>query len=109
MSEPLSVSNVTESVYSIAIADMNGDGYRDVVLGNMEAPGVVLLNDGTGRKFARVSFGDKQGAVYGLALGDVNGDGSVDIVAARSDAVNMLYLNSLGLQPAGAKPRSNVR
>jgi len=66
-SAPVPMSTGTESVYSIAVADMNGDGYRDVVLGNLEAPGAVLINDGTGRKFTRVSFGDKQGTVYGLA------------------------------------------
>jgi hypothetical protein len=74
---------------------MNGDGYADIVLGNQQAPGAVLINDGTGRKFTRVRFGDSKGTVYGLAIGDVNGDGSPDIVAARSDAPSMLYLNSL--------------
>ncbi|HEY0376964.1 MAG TPA: VCBS repeat-containing protein, partial [Pyrinomonadaceae bacterium] len=94
-SDPVPIGEKTESVYSIAVADMNGDGNADVVLGNLETPGAVLINDGTGRKFTRISFGDKQGTVYGLALGDVNGDGSPDIVAARSDAPSMLYFNSL--------------
>jgi len=84
-----------DTVYSIAVSDMNNDGRADIVLGNSEAPGVVLINDGTGRNFTRVRFGDAQGTVYGLALGDVNGDGSPDIIAARSDAPSMLYLNSL--------------
>jgi len=84
-----------DTVYSVAVSDMNGDGRADIVLGNSEAPGVVLINDGTGRSFRRVRFGDAQGTVYGLALGDVNGDGSPDIIAARSDAPSMLYLNSL--------------
>jgi hypothetical protein len=94
----------TNSVYSMAIADLNGDGHADVVLGNLEAPGQVLINDGMGRGFTSVPFGDKQGTVYGLALGDVNGDGSPDIIAARSDAPSMLYLNSLAIKAGQNRP-----
>ncbi len=94
-SDPMPIGEKTDVPYSIAVADLNGDGKKDVVLGNEQTPGAVLINDGTGRKFTLVRFGDKQGAVYGLALGDVNGDGSPDIVAARSGAPCMLYLNSL--------------
>lgn len=97
-SEPVSVAQNSDIPYSIATADMNGDGHIDVVLGNQKTPGAVLINDGTGRKFAVVPFGDGNGAVYGLAIGDVNGDGSSDIVAARSDALCMLYLNSMELK-----------
>jgi hypothetical protein len=105
-SDPVPIVEKTDSVYSIAISDLNGDGHADVVLGNQQAQGAVLINDGTGRRFTLVRFGDKQGTVYGLALGDVNGDGSPDIVAARSDAPSMLYLNSLVVR---AGPRSPVR
>src|SRR5262244_2695636 len=94
-SEPMPIAEKTDILYSIAIADMNGDGHADVVSGNEKTPGAVLINDGTGRKFTLVRFGDNKGAVYGLAIGDVNGDGSPDIVAARSGAPSMLYLNSL--------------
>jgi hypothetical protein len=93
-SNPVQIVGKEDTVYSIAVADMNGDGRADIVLGNNEARGVVLINDGTGRNFTRISFGNSQGAVYGLALGDVNGDGSPDIIAARSDAPSMLYFNS---------------
>lgn len=103
-SDPVPVAGKEETVYSIAVADMNGDGHADIVLG--QASGAVLINDGTGRRFTRISFGDGQGTVYGLALGDVNGDGSPDIVAARSDAPSMLYLNSLVMK---AGPRSRGR
>src|SRR5215472_7485775 len=97
-SEPMPIAEKTDILYSIAIADMNGDGHADVVSGNEKTPGAVLINDGTGRKFTLVRFGDNKGAVYGLAIGDVNGDGSPDIVAARSGAPSMLYLNSLVLK-----------
>ncbi|MBK9529257.1 MAG: VCBS repeat-containing protein [Acidobacteria bacterium] len=97
-SRPLSIGEEKNKPYSIAIADMNGDCKADVVLGNQEAPGAVLINDGKGSKFTPVPFGDNKGTVYGLAIGDLNGDGSPDIVAARSEAQTMLFLNSLTLK-----------
>lgn len=101
-SNPVQIVGKEDTVYSMAVADMNGDGRVDIVLGNDEAPGLVLINDGTGRSFTRIRFGDGKGTVYGIALGDVNGDGSPDIIAARSDAPSMLYLNSLVMK----KPRT---
>ena len=76
-SDPVPIDK-TDTVYSIAVADLNGDGHADIVLGNSEAPGVVLIDQGRGRTFTHVSFGDNQGTVYGLAIADVNGDGVVD-------------------------------
>lgn len=48
-------------------------------------------NEGTGRRFHVVHFGDNKGTVYGFALADVDGDGQIDIAAARSDAQNVVY------------------
>lgn len=98
-SEPVPIAEKPDVLGALAVADLNGDGQSDVVLGNEKMPSAVLINEGAGRSFTLVRFGDNSGAVYGLALGDVNGDGSPDIVAARSGAPSMLYLNSLMLKP----------
>jgi len=67
-------------------ADLNGDGRPDLIVGYVNAPGVIYVSDGTGRNFVAHPFSDGKGAIYGMAAGDLNGDGRVDLVAARSDA-----------------------
>ena len=54
----------------------------------------MFFNDGTGRAFTRVTFGDPAGSAYGFALGDVDRDDFPDIALARSGAPNVLYLSS---------------
>ena len=64
-----------------------------IVLGYTTGAPTVFFNDGTGRQFVRVTFGDDRGSAYGFALGDVNGDTFPDIAMARSGAPNVLYLS----------------
>lgn len=80
----------------IAVADLNRDGKLDVVLGNDNTPGIVLVNEGDGRRFTATRLGATDGAVYGLAIGDVTAAGCPDIVAARSNARSVLYINACG-------------
>jgi FG-GAP-like repeat len=74
-------------------ADLNKDGKPEIIVGYVNAPGAIYFNDGTGRKYNRVTFGDGKGAIYGLAAGDLDGDGYPDIVAARSDAPSIVFFN----------------
>lgn len=76
--------------YSMLSADLNGDGHPDLIVGYVDAPGVVYYNDGTGRTFRACPFGDGKGTIYGMASGDLDGDGRLDIVAARSDAPSFI-------------------
>jgi hypothetical protein len=72
---------------------MNRDGHADIVIGYIAAPASVFFNDGTGRRFIEVPFGDARGDAYGFALGDLNDDRYPDIAVARSGAPNVMYFS----------------
>ena len=69
----------------VAIADLDGDGWLDVVLGGLHGPATVLWNRGGpgGPAFDAVAL-ELVGA-RAVAIVDVDGDGHQDIVATRTD------------------------
>jgi hypothetical protein len=89
---------------TIAIADVNGDGKRDVVLGSNGAV-MVRFGNGDGTLGGLAGY-DPGGDVRGVAIADVTGDGKPDIVAANfmadpppagpSTVVNASVLANLG-------------
>jgi len=75
------------SMYSLAVADLNGDGFPDLVTANQSSnTATVYLNDGKG------GFGDPQGEAFGygftitnspdspFVFADVDGNGTLDMV-----------------------------
>jgi hypothetical protein len=60
-------------------------------VGNIEAPPVAYINDGSGRSFRSIQFGDNMGTAYGFAFGDLDNDSFPDIAMARSGAPNVVY------------------
>lgn len=89
--EPLGGQDATP--YAVAIADVDGNGRVDVIVGFVESRPIVYFNDGPG-PFVAVPFGDGEGTAYGFAVGDVDEDGVLDIAVARSEARNMLYFGA---------------
>ena len=91
LQSPIVSGSGGEFAYSVAVADLNGDGNLDVVVANQcsdrkcHEPGTVMVLLGVGDG----TFG--WGAVYpsggymtdNVVIGDVNGDGHPDIVTAN--------------------------
>ncbi len=87
---------------AVAIADLNGDGRKDVALvtssyndpANDNMLHVFTQNaDGTLTRTARYPIGGRPQTV---AVGDVNGDGRMDVVVGNSSVIGVFLQNSTG-------------
>jgi hypothetical protein len=86
-------------VQSIVVADVNGDGHPDIVIGGSNAVSVLLQVAATPGTFAAASNYTVFNADE-IAVADVNGDGLMDIVTATGATqplVNGIYTNSPGV------------
>lgn len=70
--------------YSAVLADLDGRGFLDVVVGNdAPDPKVVYLNDGKGNFRPGSTFGHPQWPTRNVSVADLNGDGLPDIIVAN--------------------------
>lgn len=87
----------TSAAFSIAVADLDGDGKTDAVVTNRDSSTLTLLfgkGDGTFENPVNL-MGNELGRPGGVALVDVNGDQKLDIaVAAESTGAVLLYLGN---------------
>ena len=97
-SAPSVTYGVADGAVSLAVVDVNGDGFPDILTGSFPNPNAgtgygsspgnsltVRLNDGTG-KFgpARVYVGAP--GMFGLSVADLQNNGHPDIITANQDA-----------------------
>lgn len=79
-----------EATQSMAVGDMNGDGWFDIIQGN-DGQSYVYLNDGWGSFTQRIPWGRGE-TTNSVAVGDLNGDGFLDIVQGN-EGQSYIYLN----------------
>ncbi len=89
-----SVSSDSYITYSIAVKDMDGDGYLDIVAGNWEGPLRLYLNDGSGGFSSGTSVSSSSRSTTDIAIGDIDNDGDMDIVEANKYESNYVIKNS---------------
>ncbi len=84
---------------SIAVGDVNGDGWPDVVVANLDSDTLcVLKGNAQGTLDSPECYPSGGSHPWSVALGDVDGDGRIDVVAANydSDTVCVLKGNAQG-------------
>ena len=94
---------VGASPYSVAAADLNGDGKLDLAVANRDSDNVsVLLNQGNGTFAAKVEYAAGT-SPYSVAAADLNGDGKPDLAIANAGSNNVSVLLNQGNGTFAAK------
>ena len=89
------------NTYSIAVADLNGDGKPDVVVtvvlnGSQHSPLRVLLGNGDGTFQPAVAYDTDGFNPYTVLVADVNGDSKLDLAVVNEFVVSILIGNGDG-------------
>eukprot|EP00935_MAST-01C_sp_MAST-1C-sp1_P000912 g912.t1 len=100
--------------HGVAIADVNGDSFNDIIVANYGQPNELFLGDGKGGFTVQHCWNpmsdkspcpDSPVSSHSMEVvaADLNGDGAADLVVANTGAANELFLSdgagNLVLQP----------
>lgn len=84
--------------YTLAVTDLNGDNYPDLIVGNSQKhTNQLMMNVATPPYFAHqiaMELGIDKDTTEEILLVDVNGDGNLDLLAANAGEPNRIYINS---------------
>ncbi len=90
-SKPANFGPAHSSIRAAASADMNGDGKKDIVVGDEKGGLFLLINSGK-RQFAEpILLGNKKDSPYSIGLADMNRDGNLDVVVGNYEAPGSVF------------------
>jgi len=101
-----------DATTSLALMDVNGDTYLDIVVGNWGVTNKFYVNDVAGAgdfSVAGVDIGSETDNTRSIALGDIAGTSDLDLIVGNSGLENKLYThNGVGGFSAGANIGTDV-
>jgi hypothetical protein len=93
----VSLSGSLNGCWTVRAADLNGDGFIDVVAGAYtDDKAVYYPGDGTGAFGSEQLIATNLNGLKDLDYGDFDGDGDLDVVTANTLGDNFSYIENLG-------------
>jgi hypothetical protein len=102
---PISYNPGGSGSFSLAVADVNGDGKLDLLAANVCSSNSncnngtvgVLLGNGDGTFLPSVAYGAGGSDTFAVALADINGDGKLDLLVANACSSGSCNNGSVGV------------
>ncbi len=95
--DPIPIGAATNPTMALALADVNGDGWLDLIEGNDNQRNRIFLNRGSTSVWSGVTgadIGTNVCATRSVAIADVNRDGKPDLVVGNFNQPSLLFLNN---------------
>lgn len=98
---------ISDNTLSVAVGDINADGYLDIIAGNSTKQSTIYFNNKKGKFLKELAYTltDDIKRTESIAIGDINADGSLDIVAGNKDEPSLVFIND----GHGGFPKSSIR